>query len=120
MGERQVKPVHATRPSDRGRAAREGDGRPLAPRPKDLDLAPAHAHGQPCTERLQRRLFGGEAGREVLGRVVPGQGVGLLLGGEHPIEEALPPAVQEPPHSGDLAEVDPGADDHEPDRALTG
>ena len=89
-----------------GRPAGEAHRRRLAG--DDLDLAQAEAAAE--AERLDHRLLGGEAGREVAARAGPGRGVVALGLGEDALGEARV-ALQRPLQPVDLEQVDadPGA-----------
>ena len=83
----------------------------LASRPAHLHLAPAHPHREPGAERLQRRLLRGEAGGQVLGRIVAPERVGELRLGEDALEEPVLPALHQAPDPGDLHDVDADPED---------
>ena len=70
---------------------------------EDLDLAQAEAAGQ--AERLDDRLLGGEAGRQMAARAGAGRGIATLGLGEDPLGQTRM-ALQRPLQPADLQQVD--------------
>ncbi len=97
--------------SELGRPPREGEPGRLAPPPPHLHLAPPHPHREAGAERLQRRLLRGEAGSQVLGRIVAGKRVGQLRLGEDALEKPVLPALHQAADPRDLDDVDADPDD---------
>src|SRR5262245_15798466 len=94
-------PAPALAESDLPRAARQDQGRSLHALAPHLELAPAHAKLQPCAERLEPRLLGGKARREVGRRIGVSATVGDLALGEDAAHEPVVPAVEHRAHTGD-------------------
>ena len=76
-----------------GGAAREGELGRLAAPSANLHLAPPPAHREAGTERLQRGFLRGEARGQVLGGIVPAEGIGDLRLREDALEEPVEFAV---------------------------
>src|SRR5207302_2393234 len=98
-----------TRLADRARPAGEHEDRRLAPLPPHFELAPADAEAEPGAERFEAGLLGREPGGEVRDGVPARPTVGELLLGEDALEEAVLPALHDPPDAGDLHQIDPDA-----------
>src|SRR5687767_11442988 len=73
----------------------------------DLDLLPGEVHA--AAERLPDRLLRGEAARVVLRRVRLRVAVRLLRSGEAALAKAVAVAIERPPDTVDLDQVDADA-----------
>jgi len=100
-----------TRLADRARPAGEHEDRRLAPLPPHFELAPADAEAEPGAERLQAGLLRREPGGQVRDGVPARPTVGELLLGEDALEEAVLPALDDPPEARDLHQIDADAAD---------
>src|SRR5256712_1843699 len=106
VGQREQHVAPAPAQADLPGFPRQDERRRLGALPAHLQLAPAYAQLQPGPQRLAPRLFGGEARREVRHGIAPRATVGDLVLGEHPVHEALLPAIDQRAHARDADQVD--------------
>jgi len=116
-GERDVSHAHAL--GDLGCPTVELDGWAATRLTHDLNLEPADAMADTCTQSFRTSFLGGKTGCQTLCGIAFTQAIRLLGRGVDAIQEALTKPLNGLLDSGDLDEVDAATDDHVEYQAIT-